>query len=117
MDTMNDAMVSRRGFVKGSALAGLGVAVAGGGAFSLFGCSSQGEQQTGASEPTESAEQVFWGHCSVNCEGRCSLQLHVKDDEVVWVESDNTGDDEYGNHQIRACVVARSGDGSTIPIA
>ncbi|WP_303203154.1 DMSO/selenate family reductase complex A subunit [Raoultibacter timonensis] len=105
---MNDAMVSRRGFVKGSALAGLGVAVAGGGAFSLFGCSSQGEQQTGASEPTESAEQVFWGHCSVNCEGRCSLQLHVKDDEVVWVESDNTGDDEYGNHQIRACLRGRS---------
>ena len=51
---------------------------------------------------------MVWGHCSVNCEGRCALRLHVTNDEVAWVESDNTGDDVYGDHQIRACLRGRS---------
>ncbi|MFP1452060.1 hypothetical protein ACLB1N_09275 [Escherichia coli] len=38
-----------------------------------------------------------WGACSVNCGSRCALRLHVKDNEVTWVETDNTGSDEYGN--------------------
>ncbi|EFY1688786.1 dimethylsulfoxide reductase, partial [Shigella flexneri] len=41
----------------------------------------------------------IWGSCSVNCGSRCALRLHVKDNEVTWVETDNTGSDEYGNHQ------------------
>ncbi|XPE61773.1 molybdopterin-dependent oxidoreductase [Shigella flexneri] len=39
---------------------------------------------------------------------RCLLRLHVKDDTVYWVESDTTGDDVYGNHQVRACLRGRS---------
>jgi Tat-targeted selenate reductase subunit YnfE len=34
--------------------------------------------------------------------------LHVRDDEVVWVETDNTGADNYGDHQVRACLRGRS---------
>lgn len=34
--------------------------------------------------------------------------MHVRDDEVYWVETDNTGDDVYGNHQVRACLRGRS---------
>ncbi len=36
------------------------------------------------------------------------FRLHVKDNEVTWVETDNTGSDEYGNHQVRACLRGRS---------
>jgi hypothetical protein len=36
------------------------------------------------------------------------LRLHVRDDEVVYVETDNTGDDRYGDHQVRACLRGRS---------
>ena len=91
--------VSRRAFVKGSALAGLGAAVLGSG--TLFGCAPKSEEEAAQDAAKTVEEKVIWGHCSVNCEGRCALRLHVQDDEVAWVESDNTGDDAYGEHQIR----------------
>lgn len=53
-------------------------------------------------------DKVVWGACSVNCGSRCALQLHVRDNEVYWVESDNTGNDQYGQHQVRACLRGRS---------
>lgn len=53
-------------------------------------------------------DKVVWGACSVNCGSRCALRLHVRDDEVYWVETDNTGEDVYGNHQVRACLRGRS---------
>ena len=98
--------LTRRSFVKASALAGLGAAAAASGASSLFGERAYADEA--AAQEDASDETVVWGHCSVNCEGRCALRLHVKDDEVTWVESDNTGDDEYGDHQIRACLRGRS---------
>lgn len=56
----------------------------------------------------DNAERVVWGACSVNCGSRCALRLHVRDNEVSWVETDNTGEDHYGNHQVRACLRGRS---------
>lgn len=53
-------------------------------------------------------DKVVWGACSVNCGSRCALRLHVRDEEVYWVETDNTGLDDYGNHQVRACLRGRS---------
>ena len=32
--------------------------------------------------------RTVFGYCSVNCEGRCILNFHMKGDELVWVESD-----------------------------
>ncbi|MEF9877289.1 MAG: molybdopterin-dependent oxidoreductase, partial [Gordonibacter sp.] len=104
MTETKEHAVSRRTFVKGSALAGLGAATLGSGA--LFGCAPQATGEVDKGKAVE--EKVAWGHCSVNCEGRCALRLHVSDDEVTWVESDNTGNDEYGDHQIRACLRGRS---------
>jgi anaerobic selenocysteine-containing dehydrogenase len=40
----------------------------------------------------QSEERIVWGACSVNCGSRCALRLHVRDNEVTWVETDNTGD-------------------------
>lgn len=102
-DKMSGASLTRRTFVKMGALAGLAGAVSGGAAMPLF---AEADEQDGTQDSDD--DQVFWGHCSVNCEGRCALRLHVKDDEVSWVETDNTGDDEYGDHQIRACLRGRS---------
>jgi hypothetical protein len=59
-------------------------------------------------EATHGEERIVWGACSVNCGSRCALRSHVRDDEVVWVETDNTGADIYGDHQVRACLRGRS---------
>ena len=38
---------------------------------------------------------------TVNCGSRCPLRMHVVDGEIKYVETDNTGDDNYdGLHQV-----------------
>ena len=109
MSKSMESAVSRRTFVKGSALAGLGAATLGSGA--LFGCASESQPKEGgdAADPSgASEEKVVWTHCHVNCGGACVLQCHVKDDEIVYVESDNTGDSSFGGFQARACLRGRS---------
>lgn len=56
----------------------------------------------------EPEEKIVWGHCNVNCGGSCALRFHVKDDEILYVESDNTGDDAGPQRQMRACLRGRS---------
>jgi anaerobic dimethyl sulfoxide reductase subunit A len=54
------------------------------------------------------AEKVVWSACTVNCGSRCPLRMHVVDGEIKYVETDNTGDDNYdGLHQVRACLRGR----------
>lgn len=99
-DTIMTASISRRNLVKTSAMGSLALAS---GAFTL--------PFARAANPASSAaveEKAVWSACTVNCGSRCMLRLHVKDDSVYWVESDNTGNDEYGNHQVRACLRGRS---------
>lgn len=110
----NDSTLSRRTFVKGSTLAGLGAAALGSGA--LFGCSPKAEapkdeaadaKVTGAN--TVGAEEtITWGHCAINCPGRCSLKFHVQDDEVVWVDTYTSSDAGFDDPQPRACLRGRS---------
>lgn len=95
--------VSRRTLIKSSAIGSLALAAGGLSLpFSLRAAAAAVQQATGAEEKT------VWGACSVNCGSRCALRLHVRDDEVVWVETDNTGHDIYGDHQVRACLRGRS---------
>ncbi len=56
----------------------------------------------------ETGTRLFWNLCNVNCGGLCLLRAHVRDGEIVRIETDNLGDDSYGNHQIRACLRGRS---------
>lgn len=57
----------------------------------------------------KSAEKVVWSACTVNCGSRCPLRMHVKDDKIIYVETDNTGTDTYNvDHQVRACLRGRS---------
>jgi Tat-targeted selenate reductase subunit YnfE len=96
--------ISRRTLMKGSAISGLALAVSG---ISLpFGLRAAATAVGAAVTPDE--DKVVWGACSVNCGSRCALRLHVRDNEVTWVETDNTGHDIYGDHQVRACLRGRS---------
>ena len=100
--------LSRRTFVQGSALAGLGAATLGGA--TLFGCSSE-LAETGAdgkAEPAPVEEKIVWNHCAINCPGRCALKLHVVDDEIVRVETYAADSDDMDDIQPRACLRGRA---------
>ena len=100
--TARESALSRRTFVKGS-LAGLALAGASGSA--LYGCApqSQGDGANGAADAP--ADQIAWSQCNVNCGGCCVFQWHSRDGKIVYMESDNTGDDTL---QARACLRGRS---------
>ena len=53
-------------------------------------------------------EKILWNSCNVNCGSRCALRVHVQGGKMTRVETDNTGDDSYGLHQLRACPRGRS---------
>ncbi len=100
---MPQANLSRRSFLRTSgalgALAGAGGAVAATDA--LF----------GSGAPCAHAapdEKTVWGHCAINCPGRCPLRFHVVDDEVTWVESYATPDAGFEDPQPRACLRGRT---------
>jgi len=98
------AEVTRRGLMKTTAIGGLAVASS---AFTLpfTRLASAAEALSPASAP----EKVVWSACTVNCGSRCPLRMHVVDGEIKYVETDNTGDDNYeGLHQVRACLRGRS---------
>ena len=53
-------------------------------------------------------EKSVWSTCNVNCGSRCPVRLIVRDGKVVRVETDSTGDDTPGTHEIRACLRGRA---------
>ncbi|ADO49140.1 selenate/tellurate reductase subunit YnfF [[Enterobacter] lignolyticus] len=93
--------VTRRRLIQAGVSSGL-VAAAGG--LSLPFC----VRSIAAENAIQPEEKAVWSSCTVNCGSRCLLRLHVRDDEVYWVESDTTGNDSYGQHQVRACLRGRS---------
>ncbi|VDZ83318.1 Dimethyl sulfoxide reductase DmsA precursor [Kluyvera intermedia] len=95
--------LSRRTLIKSSAIGSF--ALAAGGLSLPFSLRATAAAVQQAARPED---KVVWGACSVNCGSRCALRLHVKGDEVYWVETDNTGHDIYGDHQVRACLRGRS---------
>ena len=100
-DVVTSTVMSRRSFVKWSAALGGTTYLASSGFAPLN--TAQASRDT-----VPEAEKIVWSACHVNCGSRCPLRLHIKDGAIVRVETDNTGDDEFGNHQVRACVRGRS---------
>lgn len=83
------------------------LAAAAGGLVSPFSWASPAKAADKAySVPPEG--KVAWSACTVNCGSRCALRMHVVNGAIKWVETDNTGLDEYGAHQVRACARGRS---------
>ena len=102
----NKDALSRRKFVQGS-LAGLAVAGVAG-STSLYGCSSS--ESSGQSDQLVALEDgagVAFGICNVNCGGNCVFKWRTKDDKILFMEADNTGDPETGI-QARPCLRGRS---------
>ncbi|WP_192456793.1 DmsA/YnfE/YnfF family dimethyl sulfoxide reductase [Musicola keenii] len=96
--------MDRRSFIKSTALTGLSAAI--GQVLLPYQSLMAAGTATLSGEPA--ADKMVWGACSVNCGSRCALRFHVQNDVIRWVETDNTGDDQYGNHQVRACLRGRS---------
>jgi anaerobic dimethyl sulfoxide reductase subunit A len=93
--------MTRRSFLKWSAtLAGGTAALAAGGL--KFGLK---EAEKAAAQASTT---VVWNACTVNCGSRCPLRLVVSDGQIIRVEPDDTGEDVYGNHQVRCCVRGHS---------
>jgi anaerobic dimethyl sulfoxide reductase subunit A len=98
------APLTRRSFMKWSGVAG-GAAVATGVAvrYGLMPLPAEAAARTDASGTTQA-----WTSCNVNCGSRCPLLMTVKDGTITRVDTDNTGNDELGSQQVRACVRGRS---------
>ncbi|MBR2834398.1 MAG: molybdopterin-dependent oxidoreductase [Coriobacteriales bacterium] len=102
---MKDSTLSRRTFVKGAALAGLCAAVSGNTLFSA----ASAEEAAGLPAPEPLPEdQITWGHCAINCPGRCALKIHTRDGELVQVETYSIGEDDENLVQPRCCLRGRA---------
>ena len=56
-------------------------------------------------------EKLVWNSCLVNCGSRCPLKCHVTDGVIRWIsqeDNNGSGTDEFGAHQVRACLRGRS---------
>src|SRR5665647_3721248 len=96
--------VTRRRFVQWTAIAGAGT-----GLVSLTACGKAGTPGAIVAPAAADTEaKVVWSSCNVNCGSRCPLRLNVVGGVITRVDPDNTGDDNLGTQQIRACVRGRS---------
>lgn len=91
--------LDRRTFLKWCALLG-GAAMLPGGLAGL--CPAVAEAASGGSQ------DFVWSSCNVNCGSRCVLRAMVRDGAIVRMDTDNLGADDYGTHQIRACLRGRA---------
>lgn len=92
--------LGRRSFVSWSAVVG--------GSAALTACSTGDDDQTAPPGEVAADETHVWSACTVNCGSRCPLRMVVKDGRIVRIDPDDTGDDEIGTQQVRACVRGRS---------
>lgn len=53
-------------------------------------------------------DDIKWAGCTINCGSKCPVRVFVKDGKIDHIETDNTGGDEFGSHQVRACLRGRS---------
>ena len=96
-----DCAISRRSFVATSGVLA-GLAAAGAASAPTF---SKADDAAAAYE--EGVTEV-WGHCAINCPGRCALKFHVKDGEVLWVDTYSNPTNDLDDPQPRACLRGRS---------
>lgn len=98
----------RRSFLKWSAVVGGTAAAAGAGwKLGLVPGGDEPAAEAATSSPS-SAAKIVWSSCNVNCGSRCPLRLRVENGQITRVEPDNTGTNEIGSQQVRACLRGRS---------
>lgn len=92
--------MERRSFLKMSAAMGC--------AATVTGCNTGSSDVNVVPPTTSSNEQINWSACLCNCGSNCPLKVITVNGKIVRIEGDDTGDDSFGNHQIRACARGRS---------
>ncbi len=98
--------MSRRTFFKGAGAATATMAASGVLVDALF---EKAEPAFAAEANQQSAEEkVVQSHCSCNCASRCPLWMHVKDDEIQWIQSETEPWDDDETSRQRACLRGRS---------
>lgn len=97
--------ITRRGFLKGTSASMTALAASGGIALPFVAKAETKDNVAGQAQD----EKEVWSACTVNCGSRCPLRMHVKDNQILYVETDNTGTETYNlDHQVRACLRGRS---------
>ncbi len=99
-DLVTQTVMSRRSFMKWSAVVG--------GAGSVVASGLEFSRALAVRDTAPEVDDVIWSACVVNCGSRCPLRLSVKDGTVVRVDADNTGDDTFDAPQVRSCVRGHS---------
>ncbi|WP_412501739.1 DMSO/selenate family reductase complex A subunit [Shewanella chilikensis] len=93
--------MERRSFLKASAALGC--------AATVTGCkTSSDDDNVVPPKPPVGEEQITWSACLVNCGSNCPLKVISRDGKIVRIEAEDTGDDSFGNHQVRCCARGRS---------
>jgi len=94
--------MERRSFLKMSAAMGCAATVAG------CNSSSSDVDVVPPTPPVTEGETMNWSACMVNCGSNCPVKVFSKDGVITRIESEFTTSDEYGNHDVRACLRGRS---------
>ncbi len=53
-------------------------------------------------------EVAKWHNCWAHCHSSCLLKIITQNGQIKRIETDDQGDDTFGNHQVRACLRGRS---------
>lgn len=53
-------------------------------------------------------EVTKWHNCWAHCHSSCLLKIVTEDGQIKRIETDDQGDDQFGQHQVRACLRGRS---------
>lgn len=100
LEKVNKLSISRRNFIKASAVATAGV--------SLAGCGNSLIKTSGPSNAIEEGGEWITAACWHNCGGRCLNKALVVDGVVVRQKTDDTHTDSLNYPQQRACVRGRA---------
>ncbi|MCL1067385.1 molybdopterin-dependent oxidoreductase [Shewanella olleyana] len=92
--------MERRSFLKASAALGC--------AATVTGCNSSSKDAEPLPPQPPVEEKMTWSACLSNCGSNCPLKVFSVDGKIVRIETDDEGDDSFGNHQVRACARGRS---------
>ncbi len=97
--------MDRRCFLKISAVFTGGLMAFGG----LAGCRQRSDEVALTGIPEKDGTTIMRVGCPAhNCGGRCVLKLHVKDDKILRIETDDRPGDHVSDPQLRACIRGRA---------
>ncbi|PMG30462.1 hypothetical protein BCU94_10660 [Shewanella sp. 10N.286.52.C2] len=92
--------MERRSFLKASAALSC--------AATVTGCKTSSDDANVTPTPPPVDEKIDWSCCTCNCGHNCPLKVITVDGKITRVETDDVGGDEFGTHQVRACLKGRS---------